>query len=532
MALAGVLLLIACANVANLLLARAAARQREMAIRLAIGASRARLIRQLLTEGLLLAAGGGAMGLCFAYWGAGLLVKFLPQGSIPIVLELDLDTRVAGFTMGISVLTAILSSLAPALRASRPDLVRPMVRGEVGSPGRLGAKLSRNPFMVAQVALAVVIGASALLFARTIRHLQTDLGYVPERVLMFSMKPVRDGNILYTDSQLRRLFADLMRRVEDLPGVMATSMAAGSLGTFNRQATMVRIERGDKTTTLLPLRSDEVSPGSGFLSTMQLSMVRGRTFNERDYLGPPVLIVTDRLARDLFGDANSLGRKIKIGGTAAYAEIIGIVSSGASDPRRDPSMRRFLFVPFGQGGLPSICTLLVRADSLRPSDLIAAVRDEIRMLDKDLPLFNIRTASAELDQVLARERLVAALSSLFGTVAVSLVAIGLHGLVSHSVIRRRKEIGIRMALGAGRAAVLRQVVSDALRLAFAGIAVGLPAAYAGGRFVNSQLYGISAYDPAAFGTCIVVILAAATIASLLPAKRAASVDPMIALRQE
>lgn len=532
MALAGVLLLIACANVSNLLLARATARKREMAIRLAIGASRGRLVRQLLTEGLLLAAFGGAMGLCLAYWGAGMLLRFLPQGSIPIVLEFEVDTRVAAFTVGISVLTTILSALAPALQASRPDPIRAMAEAQAGSPGRLSAKLTRNPFMVAQVALAVVISIGALLFLRTIRQLQTDLGYVPERVVMFSMKPVRDGNVLYTDSQLRRLFADLMRRVEELPGVVATSMTAGSLGTFNRQAGVVRIERDDQTTTMLSLRSDEVSPGSGFLSTMKLSMVRGRTFNERDHLGPPVVIVTDSLARDLFGDANSLGRRVKIGGAAAYAEIIGIVSSGIADPRRDPSMRRFLFVPLGQGGLPSICTLLVRADSLRPGDLIAAVRNQSRMLDKDLPVFNIRTASAELDQVLSRERLVAALSSLFGTVALFLVAIGLYGVVSHSVIRRRKEIGIRMALGAGSVAVLRQVVSDTLRVALAGIVVGLPTAYAVGRFVSSELYGTSPFDPATFGTCIVIILAVATIASLLPAKRAASVDPLIALRQE
>jgi predicted permease len=527
MALAGVLLLIACSNVANLLLANGTARRREVAIRLAVGASRGRLVRQLLTEGLALAALAGAFGLGLAHWGAEVLVRFLPQGSIPIVLDFEIDVRVAGFTVAISLFTAMASALAPALQVSRPDLARAMAAA--GPPARGGVK-SHNALVIAQVAFAAVIGIGAFLFLRTAALLQADLGYVGDDVLMVSMKPVRDGD-QYPDARLRALYGEIVRRAQELPGVASASMVAGTLGTFNRQAATVRVEKEDRTISMVQLRTDEVSPGSSFLSTMRLSLLVGRTFHDRDLSGPPVVIVSEALARDLFGHVNPLGRRIRIGERGEPAEIVGFVGSGRA-ALRDPSMRRFAFTPLGQRRYPTICTLLVRAGRLAPGDVIAAVRNEIRRLDKDLPVFNIRTAAAELDRVLTRERMLATLSGLFGGLSTLLVGIGLYGLVSHTVLRRRREIGIRMALGAGGPQVLREIVRESLGLACAGLAAGLPAAYAAARLVARELYGVTPADPAAFGVCIVVILAVTVAASLRPARRAAATDPLVVLRQE
>jgi len=448
MSLAGVLLLVACANVANLLLTRASVRQREISIRLAVGASRGRIVRQLLTESLLLASIGGALGFGFAYWGSDILIRFLPQGSIPIVITLELDTRVLAFAMTASVITAILFGLVPALQTSRADLAGSMKPQAGVYSFRRRLTFTSSSLIPAQVALALVLSIGAMLFVRSLDRLQADLGYLPERLIMLSMKPVRDGNVRYTDAQLRRLYTEALRRVEELPGVEGASMTAGSLGTLNRNAPLVSIQKDDEASATVELRNDEVSPGPGFLSTMGLSLTRGRTFSSSDHDGPPVVIISDTLERDLFGQRGAVGRRIRFGDSPAAppTEIIGVVHRARPDPYR--AMGRLVFLPLGRGGLPSICTLLVRADTRRVNDLISAVRTQLRTLDKDLPVFNIRTASMEFDRVLARERLIAMLSSWFGSVAIFLVVIGLYGAISYSVARRVRDIGIRMALGA------------------------------------------------------------------------------------
>ncbi|MGH9718634.1 MAG: ABC transporter permease [Bryobacteraceae bacterium] len=532
MAVVGLVLLIACTNIANLLLARAAARQREMAVRLAIGASRARLLLQLLTESLLLAGLGGILGLAFAWWGGEVLVSFLPQGSVPLVLELRPDVRALAFTLALAVFTSILFGLAPAMQVSRPNPI-PALKSDGATQDASGVRRRLGEGMiVAQVALALVLVLGAGLFLRSLKNLKsTRLGFPADQLVMFSMKPVLDGNVRYSDTQVYQLFGELVRRVQALPGVTGAAMSAdGPMGGW-RQTT--RFEREDRSTVTLDIAGDMVSPE--FFPALGITLVSGRLFTAADRRETPkVAVVSDTLARDLFGGESPLGRKVKTGThpSEPWREIVGVVRSVRYDNLRKPDTRVYLF-PYEQfGGVPTISTLIVRASSANLSSLVAAVRREFQSLDKNLPVFNVRTAATQIDRALSQERLIATLSGIFGGVALILAAIGLYGVIAYAVARRVKEIGIRIALGAGRGDVHRLVLQNTLRLILTGAAIGLPVGLAAARLVASELYGVSPHDPAVAGGGVVLILAVGLAAGWWPARRAARLDPLTALRQE
>jgi predicted permease len=538
MSVAGLVLLVACVNVGHLLLARAAARQREMAVRVAIGAGRERLVRQLLTESLLIAGSGGLLGFAFAQWGAvGLRALLLPPSDVPPLLDLRPDPRVLAFSAGLSLTTAILFGLAPALQASRPDLTAAL-KPDTAALGGSGRRRLGHALVVAEVALALVLVAGAGLFLRSLRNLKLVDPDGTDRVLMFSMKPVRDGKVRYTEGQLQRLFPEILRRVETLPGVAAASVTSGKEGVAVpgvrrlARSNRTQIQKEDQTTVTVDLRMAE-GVTSAFFGMFRITPLAGRTFTDADH-GHAVLVISDALARDLFGSDDPIGRRIRVGRQRLSDEpweVVGVVPSAPYDFPGSP-MARLCFLPFAPERFDPISTLLVETTLTETGGLVRVVLRELQTLDKELPVFNVRTVATQIDRGRRSERLVAILSSAFGGLAVLLAAIGLYGVIAYAVARRTREIGIRVALGAERRSVVWMVLRDTLRLVFLGILVGLPLSYAAGRLVAAELHGVAPHDPAVLAASLLLMIVCAVTAAWLPARRASAVDPMVALREE
>ena len=531
------LLAIACVNVANLLLARAVARQREMGVRLAIGANRGRVMRQLLTESVVIASIGCGLGLIVAYWAAGGLLALLPQGSEPLVLETRPDTRILVFTVAVSLLTAIAFGLAPAVQALRVDpLVSLRAESSGGGVSRAVSRL-RRATVVAQVALALVLTVGAGLLTRSLQHVRaTQAGYADDEVVLFSTKPVQDGGVRYSEAQLWTLFDVMLRDVGALPGVAGVT-AIGSGEAIAVPGTSVLHGRGpvtigkdDGTTTRVPLVQDWVSPS--FFQTFRMSALAGRVFTETDdAAAPPVVVITDALARALFGATSPIGRRIRMSanpGARAF-EIVGVVASAPYDSARTPGTAVCLF-PFAQGGKPVITTLVVRAAGGHAGGLIPTVERALHAIDRDLPVFNVRTAGTQRDRDLAKDRLLSILFRAFGVLALVLATIGLYGVLAYAVAQRTTEIGLRMALGAERGAIERLVFANTLRLVLLGLAIGLPLAYGAARLAASELNGVAAHDPLVLGGSVLLILGIGLFAGWLPARRAAGINPIVALR--
>ncbi|MGH9769544.1 MAG: ABC transporter permease [Blastocatellia bacterium] len=531
MTVVGLVLLIACANVANLLLARATARRKEIAIRLSLGAGRGRLIRQLITESVLLALLGGGAGLLIASWGTGLLMAFKPPAPVPIEIDLGADWRVLGFTFGLSLLTGVLFGLAPALAASRPDLVASL-KDEAGAGSGRGRL--RGALVIAQVALSLMLLICSGLFIRSLRNAgSVDPGFDADNLLAMSMDLQLQG---YTEPTGRNFSRQLLDRVRALPGVVSASMSDElPLGITGGARRAITIEGY----TAQPGESTEVGSAAvaaGYLETLRIPLLHGRAFTEQDREGAPgVVMVNEAFARRYWPGQEPIGKRIQMGvarsgaNDSPYLEVAGVVKDGKYVTLGEEATP-FVYLNLAQQ-YRSSPTLVVRTRG-NPVDYLPAVRNEVAALDKTLPLYDVKTMRQHLGLALLPARLAGSVLGVFGLVALILAAAGIYGVMAYSVAQRTREIGIRMALGASASAVLKLVVRQGMTLTLIGVAIGLTASFALTRLMKTLLFGVSATDPLTFVVITLLLTVVALVAALVPARRAANVDPMVALRRQ
>ena len=523
---AGIVLLVACANVANLLLARASHRGRELAVRLALGASRGRLVRQFLVESMLLASIGGALAVPLAWWGSLLLVRTISTGDSPAPLAVDPDWRTFAFAAAASLLTGILFGLAPAMRGTRLDPGPVMKEGMRGA-GRHSHTLDRV-LVVAQVALSVVLVTGAGLFVRTLLKLRSvNPGYDRQNVLMFSVDAKLAG---YASDRAGVVYGEILRRLQALPEVKSAS--ASVVRPLDDQFFLVdRVDEADGRE--LPgggaLRVAWNATSPGYFSTVRTPMMAGRDFAPRDdETAPKVVIVNQALANRAFPNQNPLGHRLGL------ATIVGVVKDSLySGAREQP--RPVLYYPLFQHGRDQEYRWGFVSFELRygaQANLSDEVRREVTAVDRNLPIFRARTLLAQTEQSMLKERLLAMLSSFFGALALLLACVGLYGLMAYAVARRTSEIGIRLALGARGDHVMWLVLRETLSLTLAGVAIGVPLALWAARYTKSVLFGISTADPLTFALAAATSIGVAALAGYIPARRALRVDPMVALRYE
>jgi putative ABC transport system permease protein len=539
-------LLIACANVANLLLARAASRQKEIAIRLAVGASRARLISQLIFETVIVALIGGLVSVAFAWWGVRVLLAFLPKRAIPVELNVSPDWRLLLFSFGISVTAALLCGLAPAFQATRPNLTTAL-KNEMTAIGRVRFDL-RRALVVAQVAMSLLLLIGAGLFVRSLSNLRSlDPGFVRERVLMVDVNPQASG---YKGQRLRDFYDRLLTRVHNLQGVRMASLANITPLGGSRWNSDIVVEGYTWKPQEKPY-IDFNSVSHGYFETMGIPIVAGRDFRPEDNpavspdpkpqegpddqkLGPPpaVAIVNEAMANHFFPHQSAIGRHFTHGekwDAAKIFEIVGVVKDAKYFDLRKP-VEAMIYVPAWRFGAGSK-TLCVRSSG-RPEQLVSAIRAEVANIDRAIPVLGTLTMEEQFDNNISQERVVTSLCSFFGSLAVVLAAVGLYGVMAHSVTRRYREIGIRMALGANAPNVLWLVLRDTAIMIGIGACIGLPAAFALTRLVSSFLFGLTPQDPLSIALATAGLMVVTAIAGYIPARRATRVDPMIALRYE
>jgi putative ABC transport system permease protein len=532
MVITGLVLLIACANVANLLLARSAGRQREIAIRIALGLRRGRLMRQLLTESLVLSLTGAALGILFAHWGARLLVHFLSSTKDQVFLDLSIDARVLAFTAGVAILTGLLFGFAPAWRGTRVDpqsAMKANARGVIeGSKFGLGKAL-----VVAQVALSLLLVVGAGLMLTTFFKLETiDPGFERQHVLLVSVD-LRNGH--YPKERVSAVFQEMLDHVRALPGVRSASHSAitpisGWRWTQNLQIEGYTSKSREDTSVFLN------SVTSGYFETLGTAFVAGRDFNTRDTLhSPQVAIVNQTMVKKFFAGQNPIGRRFRIeNGTKLgdSVEIVGVVKDAKYHTLRDEiPPTAYLAVSQAPFLFQETENFELRVAAASPTAMIPGVKSAIAEVNPDVSL-QFTTLSNQVDESLTRERLLATLSGFFGALALLLATIGLYGVMSYNVARRRNEIGIRMALGAARERVMSMVLREVAVLIGIGLAIGLTAALTTTRLVESFLYGIKSTDPLTLSFAAGVLALVAAVAGYLPARRASRLDPMAALREE
>lgn len=532
MAAVGLLLSLACANVATLLLARASARKREIAIRLAVGAGRWRLARQLITESLILGLLGGALGWALSAYAGRFPLVFLPSHAQSWQFAPDL--RALLFATGVSLLTGLVFGLAPALLATRPDLTAAL-KGDpdASAAGRRGFS-AHDALTVAQVALSLLLVIGAALMARTLANLKSvDLGYQRERVLMASLDLAKSG---YTRERSEAFYNQLAARVREQPGVEAAGLAThGALGSVLPVGTRfmnspVRAAGYEpKPNEDLTHYFNIVSPG--YFDSLRIPLLRGRDFDARDTAeSAKVVIINEATARYFFGSEDPIGRRLGRGKSGpADLEIVGVVRNTKYLDMREDN-RRIVYQPLAQSP-PSRMTLFVRA-AQDSGETFAMIRREARAIDPAPPLFGMRTMEARVNEALRQERLLAIVSSYLGALGLLLTAVGVYGVISYGVGRRTRKIGVRLALGAQASDVFKLIIRRGLILALAGVALGLAAAFALTRALSSLLYGVSATDSWTFAGVSLLLIGVALLACYLPARRAMKVDPLVALRRE
>lgn len=529
MVIVALVLLIACSNIANLLLARAAGRRQEVAIRLALGAGRGRLIRQLLAESLALAFLGGAAGLLMALWMTRLIVAFQPPLPVPLSLDLGPSPALFAFTLGLALLTGLACGLAPALQSSRPDLV-PALKGTQAAPGKSLRRLNlRNALVVVQVMLSTVLLCGSGLFLRSLANAQAvDPGFSARKGALVQMALGLGGR--YTEEEGRQFYDQVLERTRALPGVRSAALVE-----------QMPLGFGVQTQGLLPegqtLEDEEdwpevdlVTVDGGYFETLGIELRRGRDFDVRASAdGPGTVIVNETFAARYWPGEDPLGKRVRFDSEEPWAEVVGVVADGKYRTLGETT-RPFIYLPFRQN-YSSMMTLVATGEGDEQS-LLMAIRQELDSLDANLPIFDNKTLGEHLDIMLFPARLGASLLAGFGLLGLALAAVGLYGVVAFSVARRTREVGIRMAIGADRAAVVTMVVGEGMGLVVVGLFLGLGLAWMGSGVLESLLYGISPSDPLTFALVAVLLASVALVANLVPAGRAARIAPTEALRYE
>jgi predicted permease len=528
MCMVGLVLLIACANVANLLIARGFMRQKELAVRLSLGASRGRLVGQLLVESLLLAFLGSLAGLAIAVALTRGLLAVVPSEGQPILINAIPDLRVLGFTLALAFATGIVFGLLPALRASRPEPWSTL-KDTVGSiAGTSGSLFLRKGLVTAQVALSFLLLFGAGLFVRSLQNLRTtDTGVAMDNLITFQLAPALSG---YDDQRATQFHRDVLDRLRAASGVKSAGSAVVPILAGNEWDSSMSVE-GHRAADGEDMQAFMNALSPGYFATMNIPILEGRDFRLSDaQQETKVAIVNRRFAEHFFKGSSAIGKRLGWGSgpsSKLTIEIIGVVADSLYEGPRE-GVRRQVFVPaWGK----SSTTFYVRSN-IASSSLYGVIRDEIRQLNSTIPVYEMKTLEAQLDETLMRDRLIALLSAGFGLLATLLASIGLYGVMAFVVARRRKELGIRLALGAQPGSVIWMVMREVLVLLTIGLAIGIPAAMALGRYVATQLYGIQPYDPTIAIWTMVLLSVVSAVAGLIPARRASRIDPILALRYE
>jgi putative ABC transport system permease protein len=525
MAIVGLVLLIACSNVANLLLARATARRQEIAVRLALGAARGRIVRQLLTESLVLAVAGGTLGLAFGYWGQEVLWSFRPAVVANNFVDLQFDTRVFLFTFILALASGVVFGLVPALRASRPDLVGVLKDETTSASGHRRTARLRGALVVGQVALSLVSLVVAGLFLRNIQHaFDVDLGYDVARIAVVSMNPAQAG---YEGPRLEQFYRDARARALQVPGVASASWSANQplwANNYRRISIDGRDPRDTSDGALLLVNTVDAA----FFETLGAAVIDGREFDGTDRLeSPRVALVNETMAAKYWPNESALGKRLRFDDDPAGREIVGVVKTVKYQSLGEPPQPA-MYIPLAQNAAGAM-VLYIRSDR-GPASVLRSVQGAMRNLDAAVPLENPATVAEVIDQSLWMMKLATGLLAVFGALALGLACVGLYGILAYVVGQRQREIGLRMALGADRVSVLWLVLRDAAALVGAGIVIGLGLSAAAGRAVASLLFGLSPIDLPAFAGAAATLIVVALVAGYLPARSASRLDPAVALR--
>jgi putative ABC transport system permease protein len=523
----GLILLIACANLANLMLSRGAARAKEMTVRAALGAGRWRLMRQMLTESLLLSLTGGGLGLLVAAWSVEPLLNLSP-GIIPFGAA-SLDHRVLIFTLGVAVLTGVLSGLAPALQLGAPDLAQKLKEGGRASGESAGWQWARGGFVVAQIALSLTLLAGAGLLVRSFyKLLQVDMGFNPENLLTFEYRLPRSK---YNSSEAQWVFhRQVVEGLSAVPGVQSVALARAAPFSFNGGFAGIELPGRERKPQGKEPRAQFNTVTPGYLATLNIPLLRGRMFNESDRGDAPlVYLINQTMAERFWPNEDPIGKPVKIVEAPSPGTVIGVVGDTRQrflSDERQPQM----YSCYSQ--LPGLFATVVARTSVEPISLADAVREAVWKIDPDQPMWKIRTVEFMFERTTGDRRFMLALMGAFAALALALASIGLYGVMSYSVEQRTRDIGVRMALGAQTSDVMRLVIGQGMALTLVGIGIGLLASFGLTRLMKDMLFGVGPTDPLTFVAIAVLLTAAALMACYIPARRATKVDPMVALRTE
>jgi predicted permease len=529
MSMVGLVLLIACANVANLLIARALARQKEISVRLSVGASRRQLIRQLLVESMTLSVIGGAVGIVLAFALTRALLALVPAEGNPLLISPSPDARILLFTLGITILTGLIFGLVPAWRATKPDLwttMKDTVGAIAGTHG--GALFLRKTLIAAQVALSFLLLFGAGLFVRSLQNLKTtDTGFKEmNNLVTFQLSPALSG---YDVPRAVNFNRDLLENTRAIPGVKSAGFAVVPLLHGDEWDSSTQVE-GHQAKDGEDMQAFMNATSPGYFQTMGIPILDGRDFDARDVRrDSKVAIVNERFAKHFFGEKSAVGRHLGQGGPSAKLdlEIIGVVADSLYEGPRE-GVRRQVFIPnYGNNS-----TVFYVRTATSSESAYVSLRNAVKKLDSSMPIYELKTLEKQLDETLLTERLIALLSAGFGLLATVLAVIGLYGVMAFIVARRTKELGVRLALGAQRRSVLWLVMKEVLILVVIGLIIGVPSALGLGRFVSTQLYGIRGTDPQTAVMMVLLLFSVAAGAGLIPAQRASRIDPATALRFE